>query len=68
MSVDRLGDFPCTANRVGKTGDDSYDVTGTLTMRGVAREITRPLTYLGSATDPWGNLRAGFEANTHVPR
>ena len=50
-----------TSSRVVKTGDDSYDVAGTLTIRGVAREITMPVTYLGAATDPWGSVRAGLK-------
>src|SRR4029453_13248040 len=37
---------------------DTYDVSGTLTIRGVAKEVTLPVTYLGTASDPWGNARA----------
>jgi polyisoprenoid-binding protein YceI len=43
------------------TGKDTFDVTGNLTMRGVTRQITLPVTFLGSAKDPWGNDKAGFE-------
>jgi polyisoprenoid-binding protein YceI len=57
-----------TSSRVVKTGDDTYDVVGTLTIRGVAREITMPVTYLGMAKDPWGNVRAGFEASITLNR
>jgi polyisoprenoid-binding protein YceI len=57
-----------TSSRVVKAGDDTYDVVGTLTMRGVAKEITMPVTHLGTAKDPWGNLRAGFEANITINR
>ena len=57
-----------TSSRVVKTGDATYDVVGTLTIRGVAREITLPVTYLGTAKDPWGNVRAGFETSVTVNR
>ena len=57
-----------TSSRVLKTGDDTYDVVGTLTIRGVAREITMPVTYLGTAKDPWGNMRAGFETSVTLNR
>jgi polyisoprenoid-binding protein YceI len=57
-----------TSSRVVKTGDDTYDVIGTLTIRGVAKEITMPATYLGTAKDPWGNVRAGFEASLTLNR
>jgi len=56
------------SSRVVKTGDDTYDVAGTLTIRGVAKEITLPVTYLGTAKDPWGNVRAGFETGLTVNR
>lgn len=49
-----------TSEKIRATGKDTYAVTGTLTMRGVARTITLPVTYLGAAKDPWGNPRAGF--------
>ena len=56
------------SSRVVKTGDDTYDVAGLLTIRGVAREITLPVTYLGTAKDPWGNVRAGFETSITLNR
>ena len=56
------------SSHVVKTGDDAYDVAGTLTIRGVAKEITLPVTYLGTAKDPWGNARAGFEASLTLNR
>ena len=56
------------SSRVAKTGDETYDVTGTLTIRGVAKEITLPVTYLGTAKDPWGMLRAGFETSIAINR
>jgi len=57
-----------TSSRVFKTGDDTYDVVGTLTIHGIAKEITLPVTYLGTAKDPWGNVRAGFETSVTLNR
>ena len=54
--------------RVAKTGDDAYDVAGRLTIRGIAKEITMPITYLGTAKDPSGSVRAGFETSLTVNR
>lgn len=53
---------------IKKTGKDTYDVTGTLTMRGVAREVTLPVTYLGAVKDPWGNEKAGFATEVTLNR
>ena len=56
------------SSRVVKTGDDTYDVVGTLTIRGIAKEITLPVTYLGTVKDPWGKWRGGFEASITLNR
>jgi polyisoprenoid-binding protein YceI len=56
------------SSRVQPRGDERYDVTGTLTIRGVAREVTLPVISLGSAKDPWGNEREGFELETRLDR
>lgn len=47
---------------------DKYLLKGNLTMRGVTREISIPLTFNGPITDPWGNIRAGFEGSTVINR
>ena len=53
---------------IKKTGKDAYAVTGDFTMRGVTRRITLPVTYLGTARDPWGNDKAGFETAATLDR
>ena len=68
FAVDTHPTLMFASSRVAKTGDDTYDVVGTLTIRGVAMEITMPVTYLGTAKDPWGNVRAGFEASVTLNR
>ena len=49
---------------VKATGKDAYEVTGNLTMRGVTKPITLPVTFLGEGKDPWGNEKMGFELAT----
>jgi polyisoprenoid-binding protein YceI len=56
------------SNSIKKTGKDTYAVTGDFTMRGVTRRITLPVTYLGTARDPWGNDKAGFETAITLDR
>jgi len=41
---------------------------GNLTMKGVTKEIALPFTFHGPITDPWGNVRAGFEGSTTINR
>jgi polyisoprenoid-binding protein YceI len=57
-----------TSVRVVKTGDDTYNVVGALTIHGVTKEITLPVTDRGTAKDPWGNVRAGFETSMTLNR
>jgi polyisoprenoid-binding protein YceI len=56
------------SERVRKTGANTFDVTGPLTIHGVTREVTLPVTFLGIATDPWGKSRAGFETELSINR
>jgi len=56
------------STRVEHDSDDRYDVSGTLTIRGVSKAVTLPVTFLGFAKDPWGHQRAGFETELAVNR
>jgi polyisoprenoid-binding protein YceI len=68
FAVDRYPTIAFDSSRIVRTSAEAYDVTGTLTIRGVAREVTLPVTYLGTAKDPWSNLRAGFETELTINR
>lgn len=47
---------------------DDYVLTGDLTIRGTTRPVELAVTHLGVSTDPFGNLRAGFEGETVISR
>jgi len=53
---------------VKPTGKDTYEVAGNLTMRGVTKPVTLPITFLGEGRDPWGNEKMGFELQTTLNR
>jgi polyisoprenoid-binding protein YceI len=53
---------------VKPTGKDAYEVAGNLTLRGVTKRITLPVTFLGEGKDPWGNEKMGFEIATTLDR
>lgn len=53
---------------VAAGGDRQFDLSGDLTIRGVTRAVTIPLAYEGAATDPYGNLRLGFEGSVTISR
>jgi len=68
FSVDEYPTITFTSNRVDKVSDNQFEVVGTLTIHGVSKEITIPVAYLGTAKDPWGKERAGFEAELKINR
>lgn len=47
---------------------DTALVNGDLTIKGVTRPVTIPFEYQGSAKDPFGNERIGFEGAVVVDR
>jgi len=53
---------------VRQAGENTFEVTGDLTIKGVTNEITIPFEFEGSAKDPFGNLRVGFEGSVVINR
>jgi polyisoprenoid-binding protein YceI len=68
FDVEKYPEITFKSTSIKPTGKDTYAVTGDFTMRGVTKQITLPVTLLGSANDPWGNVRAGFETSTTLNR
>jgi polyisoprenoid-binding protein YceI len=57
-----------TSSKVTKKSADTYAVEGTLTIRGQAKTLTLPVSFLGAAKDPYGNSRVGFETEITINR
>jgi polyisoprenoid-binding protein YceI len=53
---------------VKANGKNSFLVTGDLTMHGVTRPVTLPVTLLGEGKDPWGNEKMGLETAVTLNR
>ena len=66
--VDKFPTITFASTSVTKVSEEEYTVVGDLTIRGVTRQVTLPVTALGTAKDPWGNLRAGFETEVTINR
>ncbi|RNL63178.1 polyisoprenoid-binding protein [Nocardioides marmoriginsengisoli] len=68
----RSGDFFDTENTGPMTFSslsfDGATAKGTLTIKGVAREVDLDVEFLGIDKDPWGGTRIGFEATTEISR
>ena len=48
--------------------DGNFAVTGDLSIKDVTRSITVTFEFAGLATDPYGNVRAGYEGKTSLNR
>jgi polyisoprenoid-binding protein YceI len=48
--------------------EDELVVEGDLTIRGITRPVVLRGTFVGEASDPWGNDRIGLELETKVDR
>jgi len=57
-----------TSTGARQVDDTTFELTGDLTIRGVTKSVTIPFTFEGAATDPFGNLRAGFEGSVAINR
>ena len=57
-----------TSTKIAANGSGGVDVTGDLTIKGTTKSVTIPFEYEGTATDPFGNQRAGFEGTTTLKR
>jgi polyisoprenoid-binding protein YceI len=68
FDVEKFPEITFKSKSIKATGKDEYAVTGTFTMHGVSKEITLPVTFGGTAKDPWGNQRAGFSTATTLDR
>lgn len=72
FDVEQFPDITFRSSAVKAAGKDLYEVTGTLTMHGVSREITLPVSFLGSVPtkDRQGRegAKAGFETQLTLNR
>lgn len=57
-----------TATRVEPHGTDRARLVGSVTIKGVTRDVAFDVERFGVVKDPWGNQRAAFTAKTSIDR
>ena len=57
-----------TSTRIEPVDDDTFAITGDLTIHGVTREVTLQAEVQGADVDPWGNERVGLEVTGQLRR
>ena len=68
LDIEAYPTLSFTSTDVTVTGPDTFDLTGNLTIKDQTHAITIPFSYLGTAKDPFGNVRSGFEGETTINR
>jgi len=67
FDIEKNPELTFTATKFSGSGDD-YVVSGDLTINGVTKNIDLAVELTGTATDPFGNVRAGFEGTSELSR
>ncbi|HEU0087836.1 MAG TPA: YceI family protein [Pseudonocardiaceae bacterium] len=68
LAVESYPEITFVSTGVRRTGEASFELTGDLTIKGVTKSVTIPVSYEGTASDPFGNLRVGFEGAVTINR
>jgi len=68
FDVEKIPALTFRSRGIRRKTDDTFAVTGDLTIHGVARSVSFDVSFLGKAKDPWGNERIAFEAEATVNR
>jgi polyisoprenoid-binding protein YceI len=67
FDVEKFGEWTFVSTSVHADGSD-YVIVGDLTIHGVTKSVELATEFNGTAVDPFGNQRAGFEATTTISR
>ena len=68
FDVENFPTWTFASTGITPKGGNEYTLTGDLTIKGVTRSVSFDLEFDGVATDPWGNTKAGFTAETEISR
>jgi polyisoprenoid-binding protein YceI len=68
LDGERYPEMLFTSTGVEQLDDDVYRVTGDLTIKDMTRSVSVDFTLTGSALDPFGNTRVGFEGALAIKR
>lgn len=68
FSAEKFPTITFVSTKITPKGGEDFQVEGDLTIRDVTKSVVLPVTHLGTAKDPWGNLKLAFEGETTINR
>lgn len=68
LDVEKFEFLTFKSTSISQVSDDEFEVAGDLTIHGVTQPVKFKAELNGVATDPFGNVRIGFEAETKINR
>ena len=68
FAAEKFPKLSFTSTSFTKTNGDAYKLAGNLTIRDITKPIELAVEYGGTATDPYGQVKSGFEINGKINR
>jgi polyisoprenoid-binding protein YceI len=68
LDIEKFPQITFTSTSITHEGGNDFQLTGDLTIKGVTKSVTIPVEFQGTAKDPFGNDRIGFEGSTVIVR
>ena len=68
FDIEKYPEIVFESQRMETTGDDEYKLYGTITMRGISKQLILNVEFGGITKDPWGNTRTGFSVTGKINR
>ncbi|WP_153797559.1 YceI family protein [Foetidibacter luteolus] len=68
FAADKFPKLSFVSTGIEKKDDEEYVLTGNLTIRDITKPVKLNVNYGGTATDPWGQVKAGFEIEGKINR
>lgn len=68
FAADKFPKLSFVSKSFTKKSGDEYALTGDLTIRDITKTVELAVEYGGTATDPYGQVKSGFEINGKINR
>lgn len=68
FAMDTYPEITFVSSSIEMTAEDGIILVGDLSVKAVTKKITIPFEFAGTATDPFGNVRAGFDGSVSISR